>query len=65
MEYSLDGFVGTLSGGLDWAFRHVDHEYADWAIQTLWQAGVHIMGGTTGREMAKHWPSSKSRTPRP
>lgn len=57
MQVSLDGFVGTPTGEVDWAFRSFDDEFTAWGVDSLWQAGVHIMGGATGRGLAEYWPS--------
>ena len=58
MQVSLDGFVGLPDGGLDWVFPNLDAEYEEWGVDALWQAGVHLMGGMTGRDMVAHWPTS-------
>lgn len=58
MQVSLDGFVATRDGGLGWIFPNFDDEYAAWGVGKLWEAGVHIMGGGAGRDMAAHWPAS-------
>ena len=58
MQVSLDGFIGTPSGDVDWVFRDFDDELTAWTVDSLWQAGVHIMGGITGRDMVEYWPSS-------
>jgi dihydrofolate reductase len=58
MHVSLDGFVGTLSGDVDWIFRSYDDELKTWEVDLLWQAGTHIMGRVLYHDMAEHWPSS-------
>jgi dihydrofolate reductase len=58
MQCSLDGFVGGPNGELDWIFPDFDEESAQWEVGKLWQAGAHLMGGATYRDMAAHWPSS-------
>jgi len=57
MQMSLDGFVGDRDGGVDWAFPAFDDEFTQWGVEALWQAGVHIMGGRTGKWLAEYWPS--------
>jgi dihydrofolate reductase len=59
MQSSLDGFVGGPKGELDWIFQDFDEETAKWEVETLWQAGAHLMGSVTYRDMAAHWPTSK------
>ncbi|GAA3112831.1 dihydrofolate reductase family protein [Streptosporangium carneum] len=58
MNVSLDGFVGTSSGEVDWIFRSFDAELTTWIVDGLWQAGTHIMGRATYHEMADYWPES-------
>jgi len=58
MSVSVDGFVGGRDGELDWIFKSMDEGATAWTVETLWQAGVHIMGSRTFLEMAAYWPSS-------
>jgi dihydrofolate reductase len=59
MQYSLDGFVAGPNGELDWIFQDFDDEFVKWVVEKLWQAGAHLMGSKTYKDMAAHWPSSK------
>lgn len=58
MNISIDGFVGGPKGEIDWIFRNLDDAKKTWIVDTLWQAGVHIMGSRTYADMAAYWPSS-------
>lgn len=58
MQVSLDGFAGTLDGDVAWAFPGFDDEFTRWSADSLWQAGVHIMGAETGKGLAAYWPSA-------
>jgi len=58
MSVSVDGFVGGPNGEIDWIFKSFDEGATAWTVDTLWQAGVHIMGSRTFRDMAAYWPSS-------
>jgi dihydrofolate reductase len=58
MSVSIDGFVGGPNGEIDWIFKSLDSDATAWTVGTLWQAGVHIMGNRTYRDMAAYWPSS-------
>jgi dihydrofolate reductase len=60
MSVSLDGFVGGLDGEIDWIFRSMDEGATDWLLETLWQAGLHLMGRRTFSDMAAYWPSCSS-----
>lgn len=65
MQVSLDGFVGLPDGNVDWAFRSFDDEFTAWAADSLWQAGVHVMGGNTGRGLAAYWPNATEERDKP
>ena len=58
MSMSLDGFVGGPNGEVEWIFKSTDDQTAAWVLETLWQAGVHIMGSRTYYDMAAYWPTS-------
>lgn len=58
MSMSLDGFVGGPNGEVEWIFKSTDDRAAAWILETLWQAGVHIMGSRTYYDMAAYWPTS-------
>jgi dihydrofolate reductase len=58
MRMSLDGFVCGPNGETDWMFPHFGEDSTAWILETLSQAGVHIMGRKTFRVMATFWPSS-------
>jgi dihydrofolate reductase len=58
MSVSVDGFVGTEDGGVDWIFPSFSDDGASWAVDTLWQAGAHLMGRATYLDMAAYWPTS-------
>lgn len=58
MQVSTDGFVGGPNGEVDWIFGSLDEAATAWLVDTLWQAGVHLMGRVTYKDMAAHWPTS-------
>jgi RibD C-terminal domain len=47
MQVSIDGFVAGANGEAEWVFRSQDEGATAWILDTLWQAGVHIMGSHT------------------
>ena len=57
MSMSLDGFVSDLEGGNTWMFGS-DQESRACAVETLWNASLHIMGSRSFRDMAAWWPTS-------
>jgi dihydrofolate reductase len=58
MSITMDGFVGGPNGEIDWLFRSLDSDATKWIADTVWQAGVHVMGSRTYADMAAYWPSS-------
>ena len=58
MSISLDGFVGGPNGEIDWLFKSIDENVEAWLVETLWQAGLHIMGSRTYHDMVSYWPVS-------
>jgi dihydrofolate reductase len=60
MSVSLDGFVGGPKGELDWIFRTMGGDSTAWVVDTLRNAGVHIMGSRTYYDMAAFWPYTDS-----
>lgn len=57
MSISIDGFVSDMDGTNKWMFG-ADQEAKNWSVETLWDAGLHIMGSRTFRSMAGWWPTS-------
>jgi dihydrofolate reductase len=59
MHVSLDGFVGTPEGDVEWVFADLEEETGEWEVQLLRQAGVHVMGRSLYGDIAAHWPTSE------
>lgn len=57
MSISIDGFVAEPDGGIKWVFGS-DQEARAWIVETIWNAGLHIMGSRTFHDMAAYWPTS-------
>jgi dihydrofolate reductase len=58
MDVSLDGFVATADGDVSWIFPTFSADATSWIVDTLWQAGTHVVGRRTYESMAAHWPNS-------
>jgi dihydrofolate reductase len=58
MHVSIDGFVGGAGGKVDWLFQTMDPAAVAWTVDTVWNAGLHIMGSRTFHDMAAYWPTS-------
>jgi dihydrofolate reductase len=58
MSVSVDGFVCGPNKEIDWIFKSMDEEATAWVLDTIWQAGIHIMGSRTFYDMQAYWPYS-------
>jgi dihydrofolate reductase len=58
MAVSLDGFVATTDGGLDWIFPHMDAEIRSWIIGSVGQTDTQLLGRVNYLEQAAYWPES-------
>lgn len=58
MSISIDGFVASPDGGAKWIFDTHDDKAAEWTVETIWDASLHIMGSRTFHDMAAYWPTS-------
>jgi dihydrofolate reductase len=58
MSISIDGFVASPDGEAKWIFETGDEKSAEWTVETISDASLHIMGGRTFRDMAAYWPTS-------
>ena len=60
MSISVDGFVAGPNGELDWIFRSSAPDSRASVINTLNEAGVHIMGSQSYGDMAAFWPYAET-----
>jgi dihydrofolate reductase len=58
MTMSLDGFVCGPNNELDWMFATDGSSSRAWTMETLHEAGLHIMGSRTFMDMKSWWPTS-------
>jgi dihydrofolate reductase len=58
MSVTLDGFVCGPNGEIDWIFESFDEKLTAWTVDSLWRAGLHLMGSRTYYDMASWWPTS-------
>lgn len=58
MSVSVDGFVAGPNGESDWMFRSRDEGARRWVEDTLWQAGLHVMGSRSFLATAGYWSTS-------
>jgi dihydrofolate reductase len=58
MSVSLDGFVAPADGSTDWVVAGRSADSASWTLETVSNAGVHLMGAATYARWADFWPSA-------
>lgn len=58
MSISVDGFVASADGTLDWLFKTADEKSSAWVTELCGSAGLHIMGSKSFNDMAPYWPTS-------
>ena len=60
MSVSLDGFVASKDGSGDWLAAGGSDDALGWTVETISNAGAHLMGAATYAVMAAHWPGDSS-----
>ncbi len=58
MSVSLDGYVAPPDGSTDWVAAGRSPDGADWTLETVSNARVHLMGAATYARWADFWPSA-------
>jgi len=56
MSISLDGYVAAADGSGDWIAAGGSDDALEWNVETLSNAGAHLMGATTYAVCAAYWP---------
>ncbi|HEV7709531.1 MAG TPA: dihydrofolate reductase family protein [Asanoa sp.] len=58
MSISLDGYVAPSDGSTDWIAAGRSDDGRDWTVETLSNAGAHLVGAATYAGWAGYWPSA-------
>ena len=58
MSVSLDGYVAPIDGSTDWVAAGRSDDGASWTVETLSNAGAHLIGATTYAGWAGYWPGA-------
>jgi dihydrofolate reductase len=58
MSLSLDGYVAPPDGSTDWVAAGRSPDGASWTLETVNNAGTHLMGAATYAGWAGFWPSA-------
>ncbi len=56
MSISLDGYVATVDGSSGWEATGRAPDGGEWVLDTLSNAGAHLVGAETYRRWADFWP---------
>ena len=57
---SIDGYVAALDGSHPWDDGGGSEAVKRWILDSVWDAGAHLMGRVTYEEMSSVWPTSDS-----
>ena len=58
MSVSLDGYVAPTDGSTDWVAAGRSADGASWTVETLSNAGAHLVGAATYADWAGYWPGA-------
>jgi dihydrofolate reductase len=58
MSVSLDGYVASLDGSTDWLAAGRSDDSTSWVLETVSNAGVHLIGAGTYSAWAGYWPGA-------
>lgn len=58
MSVSLDGYVAPIDGSTDWIAAGGSDDALSWTVETVSNAGAHLMGSATYAGWATYWPSA-------
>jgi dihydrofolate reductase len=58
MSVSLDGYVAPTDGSTDWIAAGGSADGLSWTVETVSNAGAHLVGAATYAGWAGYWPSA-------
>ena len=58
MSVSLDGYVAPLDGSTDWVAAGRSDDALNWTVDTVSNAGAHLIGAATYAGWAGYWPGA-------
>jgi dihydrofolate reductase len=65
MSVSLDGYVAPADGSSDWEAVGRSDDGARWTLETVSNAGMHLVGAATYARWAGFWPGAAGPFARP
>ena len=58
MSVSLDGYLAPLDGSTDWIAAGGSEDGLRWTVETVANAGAHLIGAATYAGWAGYWPGA-------
>ena len=58
MSISLDGYVAPIDGSTDWVAAGRSEDGPSWTVDTVSNAGAHLVGAATYAAWATYWPGA-------
>jgi dihydrofolate reductase len=58
MSVSLDGYVAPIDGSTDWIAAGASADGRSWTVETVSNAGAHLVGAVTYAGWAGYWPGA-------
>jgi dihydrofolate reductase len=58
MSVSLDGYVAPADGSTDWIAAGGSDDARSWTVETVSNAGAHLIGAATYAAWAGYWPTA-------
>jgi dihydrofolate reductase len=58
MSVSLDGYVAPIDGSTDWIAAGGSDDALSWTVETVSNAGAHLIGAATYTQWAGYWPAA-------
>ena len=58
MSVSLDGYVAPVDRSTDWVAAGGSDDARSWTVETVSNAGAHLIGATTYAGWATYWPGA-------
>jgi len=58
MSVSLDGYIAPADGSTDWIAAGGSADGLSWTVETVSNAGAHLVGAATYTGWAGYWPSA-------
>ena len=58
MSVSLDGYVAPSDRSTDWSTAGLSDDGASWTLETVSNAGAHLIGAATYAGWADYWPNA-------